>query len=197
MLSESRPHPATDEPREIWTIGHGTSSEAQFLDTLRPAGIERVVDIRAHPGSRRNPQFGVDAMPSWLAAAGIAYEQLPELGGRRGKQDVDASVNAGWRNESFANYADFTLTPPFADGLARLAALATRERVAIMCGESVPWRCHRLLVANALTARGWRVGHLIANAAPRRHELGMWGAPAVVDDAGVVTYPTAPTRRGR
>ncbi len=189
MESVTHDDPSALGPGEIWTIGHWTCSEAEFVDTLRRAGIELVVDIRAQPGSRRSPQFGADAMPAWLAAAGIAYEHLPELGGRRGKQAVDPAVNSGWRNESFKNYADYTLTAPFEVGLARLADLARDRRVAVMCGEPMPWRCHRLLVANVLTARGWRVWHLTTNAAPRPHELGQWGAPAYADSGGVVTYP--------
>lgn len=175
---------------EVWTIGHWTCLEALVLDTLGSAGIEVLVDIRAQPGSRRSPQFGADAMPGWLGAAGIAYQHLPELGGRRPRQpDVDPHRNAGWQHQSFQNYADYTLTPGFEQGLTRLTDLARTRRVCLMCGEPMPWRCHRLLVANTLAARGWTVWHLMTNVPARRHQLGQWGAAPVVDGRGVVSYP--------
>ncbi|MFI7426848.1 DUF488 family protein [Micromonospora sp. NPDC049836] len=88
-------------PREIWTIGHWTCPESAFLQPLHAHDIGLLADVRAQPGSRRNPQFGRDAMPRWLARAGIGYVHLPDLGGRRRKQDVDPEINAGWRQSSF------------------------------------------------------------------------------------------------
>lgn len=174
----------------VWTIGHWTCPPPLVLRTLGSADIDTVVDVRKLPGSRRSPQFDADAMPSWLEPAGIDYAHLAELGGRRPKQrDVDPGRNAGWRNASFKNYADYTLTPPFEAGLARLTGMAAGRRVALMCGEPMPWRCHRLLIANTLTARGWTVVHLMNDAKPQRHELGQWGATPSVNGDGVVTYP--------
>jgi len=181
--------PEPDPLRKVWTIGHWTCPREVFLATLGQADIEHVVDIRAHPGSRRSPQFGADELPQWLAAAGIGYERIPELGGRRPAQDVDPDINGGWINASFHHYADYTLSPDYERGLARLADLVTTRRVALMCGEPMPWRCHRLLVSNTLTARGWQVWHLLATAAPRRHTLGIWGATPVTGPDAVVTYP--------
>lgn len=175
--------------REIWTIGHWTCPEAAFLQPLHDYSISLLADVRAQPGSRRNPQFGRDAMPSWLAQAGIDYVHLPELGGRRRKQNVDPHINLAWRQPSFKNYADYTLGPEYRRGIEVLTELARARRVAIMCGEPMPWRCHRLLIANTLTAQGWTVWHLIGDAEPRRHELGLWGAAAMVDADGNVTYP--------
>lgn len=184
--------PVTASSRELWTIGHWTCPQAVVLDTLTSADIEMVVDVRKMPGSRRSPQFDADEMPSWLHSAGIDYLHLTELGGRRPKQKkADPTVNAGWQNPSFKNYADYTLTPEYENGLSRLTELAADRHVAIMCGEPMPWRCHRLLIANTLTARGWTVVHLVNNGKPRRHELGQWGATPVVDSRGVVTYPPA------
>ena len=175
---------------EIWTIGHWTCPRDVVLDTLRSADIEMLVDVRKMPGSRRSPQFDADEMPSWLDEAGIDYLHLRELGGRRPKQkDVDPGLNAGWQNASFKNYADYTLTPEFEAGLAELTGLAREQHVAVMCGEPMPWRCHRLLIANTLTARGWRVVHLINGGAPKPHELGQWGAPSSPSTDGVLTYP--------
>ncbi len=173
----------------MWTIGHWTCPEELFLRPLRAQRIEMLVDVRSQPGSRRNPQFDREAMPAWLGRAGIAYRHVPELGGRRGRQDVDHSINAGWQQPAFKNYADYTLSQAYQQGIEQLAALATAHRVVIMCGEPMPWRCHRMLIANTLTAQGWTVWHLSVDAQPRRHELGQWGAVPVVNDDARVTYP--------
>ncbi|GAB3662226.1 DUF488 domain-containing protein [Glycomyces tarimensis] len=174
----------------VWTIGHWTCPPSAMLDTLESEDIDMLVDVRKTPRSRRSPQFDADAMPSWLDAAEIDYLHLTELGGRRPKQkDVDPSLNAGWQNASFRNYADYTLTPEFEVGLERLTGMATDRHVVIMCGEPMPWRCHRLLISNTLTARGWTVVHLMNNAKPKQHQLGQWGATPSVTDEGVVTYP--------
>lgn len=179
-------------PKRIWTVGHWTCPEEKVLANLAGPGIELLVDVRAQPGSRRSPQFSRDVLPGWLGAAGVDYVHLGELAGRRRKQQIDASINAGWRNQSFHNYADHTLTPEFADGLARLERLATERRTVLMCGEPMPWRCHRLLIANVLAARGWEVEHLMTDAPALPHVLGQWGAEPVVDEDAVVTYPAAP-----
>ncbi|GAA1155511.1 DUF488 family protein [Ornithinicoccus hortensis] len=176
--------------RELWTIGHWVCPQDVFLGTLHGAEVDQLVDVRAQPGSRRSPQFGVDAMPDWLTAEGIGYRHLTELAGRRPRQpDAPAGANDGWQNQSFKNYADYTLTPAYEAGVAALGELAREHRVAIMCGEPMPWRCHRLLISNTLVARGWTVWHLSTTAPPRRHELGAWGATPHVDPDGVVTYP--------
>lgn len=175
--------------REVWTIGHWACPEATFIGLLDAQRIAVLADVRAHPGSRRSPQFSGEAMRAWLDRAGIDYVYMDRLGGRRRKQDVDPTVNAGWKNASFKNYADYTLLPEYEDGIARLTGLATRNRVAVMCGEPMPWRCHRLLIANTLTARGWTVRHIMGPGEPRVHELGKWGAAARTDADGRVTYP--------
>lgn len=174
---------------DIWTIGHWTYSHETFLRFLQGQRIQLLVDVRSHPGSRRSPQFGSEAMPVWLESAGIGYLHLPELGGRRRRQDVDPAINAGWQNESFKNYADYTLSPDYEKGIDRLTELASSRRVAVMCGEPTPWRCHRLLISNTLAARGWTVCHIIGDEEPREHELGRWGAVPQVDAPARVTYP--------
>lgn len=184
------PPAAGGEAGQLWTIGHWTCPEAVFIAALQSVNIQLVVDVRSFPGSRRSPQFGGEVMPRWLGDAGIGYLQMPEIGGRRRKSlDVDPLTNAGWENESFKNYADYTLTPEYEEGIARLMALAREQRVAVMCGEPMPWRCHRSLIANTFVARGWTVWHLSTTFAPRRHELGRWGAEPQVSDDAVVTYP--------
>jgi uncharacterized protein (DUF488 family) len=182
--------PARDaSSRTMWTIGHWSCPKPAFLHPLFEQDIELLVDVRALPGSRRSPQFDADDMRQWLDEAGIAYLHLSELGGRRKRQEVDPQINAGWKNASFKNYADYTLTAPYREGLDRLQALGTERRTVLMCGEPMPWRCHRLLIATSLVARGWTVWHLFAEDRPRRHEVGQWGAePSVAADL-TVTYP--------
>lgn len=114
---------------------------------------------------------------------------MAELGGRRRKQDVDPDINAGWNNASFKNYADYTLLPAYQQGIAQLEELAAGRCVVVMCAEPMPWRCHRLLVANTLTARGWTVRHIIGDAEPRAHKLGQWGATPSVGAEGQLAYP--------
>ena len=136
----------------VLTVGHSTRSIEEFIELLQGHSVQRVVDVRTVPRSRRNPQFGQDVLPRSLANAGIGYTHLKALGGlRRARPD---SPNAGWRNASFRGYADHMQTPEFASALEELLALARKELVAVMCAEAVPWRCHRSLIADALLVRG-------------------------------------------
>lgn len=176
----------------IWTLGHWTSPVGAVLATLRSVEIGELVDVRKLPGSRRSPQFDAEEMTRWLGGAEIGYRRSAELTGRRPKQrDVDPQLNAGWQNTSFRNYADHTLSAEYEQGIEELEALAAEHHVAVMCGEPMPWRCHRLLISNTLVARGWTVVHLRAGAAPAEHELGAWGADPVVREDGTVIYPPA------
>ncbi|KRE43143.1 DNA repair protein [Knoellia sp. Soil729] len=179
----------------MWTIGHWTCPIPDFLAPLDEHRIELLADVRAHPGSRRNPQFGSDAMSEWLPENGIDYVWLPELGGRRRRQDapdVDPEINGGWQNASFKNYADYTLTDAYRSAIDDLTTTARTRRVAIMCGEPMPWRCHRLLISNTLTAQGWKVEHLVTGGDARLHVLGQWGATPTVGEHGELTYPAGP-----
>lgn len=178
--------------REIWTIGHWTCPVPDFLTPLEGQCIEVLADVRAHPGSRRNPQFGKDAMAQWLPEGGVEYRWMPALAGRRPRQDVDPNINAGWHNASFKNYADYTLSAEFREGIDDLSEIARDRRTVIMCGEPMPWRCHRLLISNTLTAHGWTVHHLITGGSARTHLLGQWGATPSVDEEHHVTYPDQP-----
>lgn len=132
----------------IRTFGHGTLEADDLVGLVRAAGIEAIVDVRRYPGSRRSPHLGRDAMEEWLDAAGIGYRWLPALGGRR--KVAPGSPNAGLRNESFRAYADHMATDEFRAGLSELLDLAAARPVAVMCSESVWWRCHRRLVADHL-----------------------------------------------
>jgi uncharacterized protein (DUF488 family) len=140
------------DPPLVLTVGHSTRPIGEFVELLKAHGVERVVDVRTVPKSRRNPQFGQDQLPGTLAEAGIGYTHMPALGGLR-KSRPD-SPNTGWRNASFRGYADYMQTPQFAAALEQVVALGGKERIALMCAEAVPWRCHRSLIADALLVRG-------------------------------------------
>jgi uncharacterized protein (DUF488 family) len=176
----------------VWTIGHWTCPEEVFLGELHRFDIETVADVRSYPASRANPQYGQDALRGWLDRAGVRYVHLAALGGRRRKQDVDPYVNAGWHNQSFHNYADYGLLPDYERGIADLISLALTSRVACLCSEPMPWRCHRLLIANTLAARGIAVRHLMVGRTPQAHELGRWGAQPQLRPDGTITYPGGP-----
>jgi uncharacterized protein (DUF488 family) len=126
------------------------------------------------PGSRRNPQFGQDALPAALQQVGIGYVHLPSLGGLRRR--MKDSPNTGWRNASFQGYADYMLTSEFAAGLDELLKCACGERAALMCAEAVPWRCHRSLIADALVVRGIAVEHILSGSRTQTHTLRPWAA---------------------
>ena len=155
--------------RVAFTVGHSTLGLPRLVELLRMHGVGRLVDVRAHPGSRRMPRFNREALADHLPAAGVDYLHLPQLGGRR--QPAPGSVNHGWRVEAFRGYADHMAGEEFRAGLARLEALAAERPTAVMCAEAVWWRCHRRLVADALVVRGWEVRHIASNGTAVRHEL--------------------------
>jgi uncharacterized protein (DUF488 family) len=153
----------------VYTIGHSTLAIEDFIARLKGHGITLLVDVRKMPGSRRHPQFGRDALAHELSKAGIRYVHAPELGGfRKARPD---SPNTGWRNASFRGYADYMMTAEFEDAVAPIVARAATERQALMCAESVPWRCHRSLLADALTVRGVRVEEIQSPTRSSTHEL--------------------------
>lgn len=170
---------------EVLTIGHSTHSLERFVELLREHGVTLVADVRLAPGSRRMPHFGRAPLAEGLAAAGIGYEYLKELGGRR--RPRPGTPNTGWEVEAFRGYADHMDSEEFAAGFARLRELAAAERVAVMCAEALWWRCHRRLVADAVVARGGTVHHIGADGRLAEHRLPEF---AVVDD-GRLRYPPA------
>ena len=150
------------EPRAIYTVGHSTHASGRFVELVSGHGVEVVCDVRRYPASRRNPQFNADALRRSLAAAGVAYEPFgDELGGRR--RPGAGGGPSPWRNASFRGYAEYMATAEFAAGLERLELVASERRAAIMCAEAEWRRCHRRLLSDALSARGWRVIHIRAN----------------------------------
>jgi uncharacterized protein (DUF488 family) len=136
---------------------------------LQAHGVTLVVDVRKMPHSRRNPAYNRESLPTSLREAGIGYVDLPGLGGlRRRRPD---SPNGGWQNASFQGYADYMLTPEFEQSLQELIERARGERAALLCAEAVPWRCHRSLIADALTVRGIAVEHILGARRTRPHVL--------------------------
>lgn len=133
--------------------------------------IERVIDVRTVPGSRRNPQFNSDALVAELPAAGFDYGRLERLGGLRHTRKDETSINDAWRNASFRAYADYMQREEFVAGIDELLALAAVQRVAIMCAEAVPWRCHRSLIGDALLVRGVEVRDIMSRTSTKPHTL--------------------------
>lgn len=171
----------------VMTIGHSTHSLDAFLALLRGHGVEALADVRAFPRSRRNPQFNIETLPGALAAAGMGYRHFAGLGGRRVAHSD--SPNAGWREPGFRGFADYMATPDFAEALSALLDLAGQKRVAIMCAEAQPWRCHRSLISDALVARAVAVEHIMGPGRRRPHQL-----PSFARLSGTkVTYPAVLT----
>jgi uncharacterized protein (DUF488 family) len=167
----------------VLTIGHSTRPIETFVGLLAANGVTHLMDVRTIPRSRHNPQFNSDALARSLDDAGIAYSHVPGLGGlRRASPD---SVNAAWRNASFRGYADYMQTPAFAQHLVQVVELAQSERVALMCAEAVPWRCHRSLIGDALLAQGIAVEEIVSATRRTPHKL----TPFARVDGGSVTYP--------
>jgi uncharacterized protein (DUF488 family) len=172
----------------VMTIGHSTRTLDEFIGLLQAHAVARVVDVRTIPRSWHNPQFNKDSLPDSLKKAGLSYVHLPRLGGlRHAKPD---SINVGWRNASFRGYADYMQTPEFELGLGELIQLATQERVAIMCAEAVPWRCHRSLIADALLVRGIRIEDVMSLTRRTIHTL----TPFAKVRGTKITYPAEKSR---
>ena len=167
----------------ILTIGHSTNTLDAFIEMLRVHSVKHLVDVRSIPRSRHNPQFNRDTLPEALRLKEIAYTHIAQLGGlRHTRQD---SPNTGWHNSSFRGFADYMQTPEFEAGLAQLILLASREQTAIMCAEAVPWRCHRSLIADALTIRGLPVGDIMSSSRTQPHVLTPFAKVSGIH----ITYP--------
>jgi uncharacterized protein (DUF488 family) len=166
----------------LYTLGHGTLTSDAFALTLRAAGVVRAVDVRRFAGSRRHPQFGPE-MREWLGKAGIVYQPMPDLGGRR--VPAPNSPNAGLRNAGFRGYADYMATPPFRSAFETLLALARTAPTAVFCAETLWWQCHRRLVADAAVLLAeFEVVHL-TSATRATHVL----TPGVRREGEVLIYP--------
>jgi len=167
----------------IFTLGHSTLPIERFVAVLQAYAIARLADIRTIPRSRHNPQFSDTALAKSLKALHLDYVHMRALGGlRHARRD---SPNTGWRNESFRGFADYMQTEEFENALAALIRMGREKRVAIMCAEAVPWRCHRSLIADVLLARGVRVEHIVSKSSSKAHTY----TPFARVEGDRVTYP--------
>jgi uncharacterized protein (DUF488 family) len=156
-------------------IGHSTRTIEEFVRLLQAHVVTRAVDVRTVPRSRHNPQFNRDTLPASLKSAGIGCL-------RRTTRD---SINTGWRNASFRGYADYMQTEEFNEAIERLIQLMSHDRIAVMCAEAVPWRCHRSLIADALLVRGIRSEEIVS---PTRTQVHVLTSFAKVDGSRIF-YP--------
>jgi uncharacterized protein (DUF488 family) len=173
----------------IFTVGHSTRPIDEFIELLRAHGVEGIVDIRSIPRSRHNPQFNADVLEHSVKENHIGYRHIKELGGLRHARK--GSLNLGWRNVSFRGFADYMATPEFSEGLETLIEVARAEETAIMCAEAVPWRCHRSLIGDALTKKGWIVRDILTRTVATRHLL----TPFLKTRKGQLIYPKEPLQK--
>lgn len=184
-----KPKVHTDSLPVMLTIGHSTHPLNEFVDMLLAHGVTRVVDVRTVPRSFHNPQFNKTSLPRSLKKARLGYVHMPGLGGlRHTKRD---SINVGWRNTSFRGYADYMQTPEFEESLNELIELANHDRIALMCAEAVPWRCHRSLIADALLVRGIRTEDIMSLTRSQVHTL----TPFAEVHGTLLTYPSETSHR--
>lgn len=180
-------HPPPQEAQwpkgAVFTVGHSTLPIERFIALLQIYGIECVADIRTIPRSRHNPQFNDTTMSGTLTAAHVEYVPMKALGGRRHAQQN--STNTGWHNAGFRGYADYMQTRAFEDALENLIGMSRQKCIAIMCAEAVPRRCHRSLVADALSARAVPVVEILSESSYRMHKL----TPFARVDGTRITYP--------
>ena len=173
----------------IFTVGHSTRPIDVFVELLHAHGVKEIVDIRSIPGSRHNPQFNADVLEHSLRENHMSYRHIKELGGlRHARKD---SLNLGWRNVSFRGFADYMATPSFSEGLEALIEVARAKETAIMCAEAVPWRCHRSLIGDALTKKGWIVRDIMTRTVATRHLL----TPFLKTRKGQLIYSEEPLQK--
>jgi uncharacterized protein (DUF488 family) len=174
----------------FYTIGHGKRAIGEFIELLGEVEVTLVVDVRTMPRSRANPQYNEDALPQALRPFGIAYVHMPDLGGLRGRQkQIAPEINAFWENESFHNYADYAMGERFREALAHLRERGRTQRCAIMCAETVWWRCHRRIITDYLLAAGETVLHILG---PGHVEQAAINEAAQVRGMGTLVYPAEP-----
>ncbi len=179
------------KPKKIFTIGHSTHTVEEFLTLLHAHEIKRVVDVRTIAKSRHNPQFNEELLKLDLRKTKIRYLHMKGLGGlRHPKKD---SVNMGWINGSFRRYADYMQTPNFQKELKKLEKIAQKTRTCLLCAEALPWRCHRSLIADALTLRKWKVFHIQSKKTAKLHKRTSF----LRVKKGILTYPEIVKKKPR
>jgi uncharacterized protein (DUF488 family) len=176
----------------VYTIGHSTHSLGDFLSLLARHEIAALADIRRFPGSRKWPHYNRENLAAALEEQGIQYHWLESLGGRRKSSKDGVSPNLGLRNDSFRSYADYMLTDAFCEGVGELLEIARNRRTAMMCSESLFWRCHRRLVSDYLLTHGTPVEHIFPGGDVKPHAL----TREAKIEAGRLTYPAPPSLFG-
>jgi uncharacterized protein (DUF488 family) len=173
----------------FYTIGHSNRSIEVFLSLLTRAGVALLIDVRALPRSRFNPQFNTGALAQALHGARIGYRHILALGGlREAWPDGHASQNTFWENEHFRNFADYTATAGFRHGFNELLSLGQAHICALMCAEADWRRCHRQIIADYLLVSGESVIHIVREGCM---ENGRLSQAAVCGAGGVINYPAA------
>lgn len=167
----------------IFTIGHSTHPITEFIELLQIHQIQLIVDVRTIPKSRHNPQFNKEELKQSLKQVHISYKHLKKLGGLR--HTTKDSINLAWRNHSFRGYADYMASIEFKEGLLELIKLADVKTAAIMCAEALPWRCHRSLIADALSKSGWQVFNIMGRSPATKHLI----KPFLKVKNGQIIYP--------
>jgi uncharacterized protein (DUF488 family) len=182
-------------PRQFFTIGHSTRSIGDFIALLNAHNIKLIVDVRAVPRSRTNPQFNSRELAEALSKFQIGYQHIAALGGLRGKtRDLPQQANALWKNQSFHNYADYAMSDEFKSGLKVLRKLGRETTCAVMCAELVWWRCHRRIIADYLIASGETVFHILG---PKLADRARLTARARIGLNVTVSYPDVDDETGK
>jgi uncharacterized protein (DUF488 family) len=176
------PQPEPEQPI-VYTIGHSSRSLDELVRLLKSHELETVVDMRTIPRSRLNPQFNRDRLEKDLPELGFEYRHFPQLGGLRTPQPN--SANTALQHEGFRGFADHMNTDEFASGVAEFIDLARKQRTTVMCAEAVPWKCHRLVLSDALIVRGVKVLHIVSDQEVKEHTL----MDSAVVDGESITYP--------
>jgi len=170
-------------------VGHSTRTRKDFIELLHAHAVQQLIDVRTIPRSRHNPQFNREVLSHAVRRSGIAYRHMKELGGLRHSQPD--SINTAWRNKSFRGYADYMQTSDFRSALRKLITIARKQKLALMCAEAVPWRCHRSLIGDALLVRGFVVDEIQSTTRTTPHRLTPW---ALVDGTRI-TYPQSAAKK--
>jgi uncharacterized protein (DUF488 family) len=170
MSPSSNPPLAAPRELKLYTVGHSTHPIERFLELVIQHRIAILADIRSFPSSRRWPQFNQEPFAAALSRAGVEYRWIKRLGGRRHSTRPD-SPHTGWTVAAFRSYADYTETRDFTEGIDELTAAAMDARTSIMCSEGLWWRCHRRIVSDQMTVRGWAVEHIMPDGKLASHRL--------------------------
>jgi uncharacterized protein (DUF488 family) len=171
----------------FFTIGHSTRPLPALADLLQAAKVEIVADVRTVPRSRTNPQYNQDTLPNALKAFHIGYRHFAALGGLRPKaHDISPDINGFWRNTSFHNFADYALSQAFHAGLEELRTIGANQRCAILCAETLWWRCHRRIITDYLLNAGETVFHILG---PRQTEQAIMTPAARPFTSATLVYP--------